>query len=187
MDNDRIRQRLWQTPSWAPHATRDLDAVVRRCERRVRRRRAITIVSSAALALAVALPLSMLWGLQHRAAGPGAGGSNPSIASNTPSPSPTPSAVLSAVSGDGITVQIPDGWQGRVYEGDNGAVLQLATVALTEEDKDMAGSARRLIGVDGAVVVLLESSSQAGRTSPPRSPNRTSVRTASRAAARPTP
>jgi hypothetical protein len=66
------------------------------------------------------------------------------------------------ISGFDLTIDVPNGWQGRVYKrpvvGDDTTmpVLQASNLALAADDDDLAPATRQRLGPLDVVVVLLE-------------------------------
>lgn len=60
-----------------------------------------------------------------------------------------------AISGYGLSLELPDGWDGRIYENETGLrVLQAANIRLVERDDDVGSESLRLMRSDGILIAL---------------------------------
>ena len=65
-------------------------------------------------------------------------------------PAPTPASDPNALSADGISVRLPDGWTGRILIGASGRpVLHAASFAVEANDTDEGQIAQEAMGING--------------------------------------
>jgi len=119
---------------------------------RVTRRPALALAAAAA-AIAIGIGIGL------------AAGSSPSSAGVRLEGTLTPSL--------GVSVDLPAGWTGRIYNAQpasapTSATVQLADLALPPDDDDTATKAAQQMGPDDVLIILLESTgSKTGFTYPP--------------------
>ncbi len=138
----------------APAPSPDLAPVARRAKGlRFRRRGGAAVATVVVAALGVAAPLALLSGVDHpvkpRPPGPGT------------SASPTASTSAQVIHDFGLSLPLPDGWDGRVYfnPDEAGPTMQAASLQLRPigaQDDDLASATRGDMGPDDIVVVLQE-------------------------------
>jgi hypothetical protein len=138
----RVREELERMPS-PPH---DLGEVSRRARRLHLRRRVTTGMIGLLALVGIAVPLLLLLPLGQ--------------------PKPHhhhPAAPSNAVSGHGLSIELPDGWDGRVYYNSDGGVrvLQFANFPMVPvppqgPEDDIASRSRTDLGSGQVVVVLTE-------------------------------
>jgi hypothetical protein len=144
-EEDGIGARLREGLDGVPAPEGDLLGVTRRASRLRVRRQAGTVVIALVAIVGVALPLALLLPLGNS------------------SPSPKPAATPSVVAGEGLRIEIPESWDGRVYYNADaeGPVMQLANFPLEPvppagPEDDVASRSRSGMGPGQVVVVMRE-------------------------------
>jgi hypothetical protein len=145
-DDTKLAARLREELEHLPAPAEDLGEVGHRAGRlRLRRRVATGVIGLLAVA-GIAIPLLLLLPLGQ-----------------PKSHHPQPGTTTNAVSGQGLSIDLPDGWDGRVYYNPDGGVrvLQFANFPMVPvppagPEDDMASRSRSDMGAGQVVVVLTD-------------------------------